>query len=348
MNRRRFLEHIAQTTALPAAISLAGCSSAPRLNVYNWSDYIAPDTVANFERESGLRIRYGTYESNQEMLAQLLGGNSGWDVVFPSADYIGPLRDLGLLAPIRHELLTNLDSLDAEFRTPPWDPALQWSVPYMYGATGILYQKQLVPAPQSWADLWNPAWSGKITMLDDAAEVFGACLKKLGYSLNSGDPSELRAAAEEAGKQKPLLRAYLNAEVRDQAVAGDVAAAQAWAVTAAQAIAAAPERLAFVYPREGFVRFADNMAILRESRRVEAAHRWIDYLLRPPVAATIVETTRTATCNGAAYALLPESVRKDPVLYPAADVLKRGEWLEPQSKGSQRLRDRLWTQMKSS
>src|ERR1019366_8161151 len=123
---------------------------------------------------------------------------------------------------------------------------------------------------------------------------------------------------------------------------------QAWAVTAAQAIAAAPERLAFAYPKEGFVRFADNIAILRESRRVEAAHRWIDYLLRPPVAATIVEATHTATCNGRAYALLPESVRHDPVLYPAAEVLNRGEWLQPQSTASQRLRDRLWTQMKST
>ncbi len=344
MNRRRFLE----SSAAAATLALVDCTSGPRLNVYNWSDYVAPDTVANFEHETGLRVRYGTYESNQEMLAQVLSGNSGWDVIFPSADFLGPMRDLGLLAPIQHSLLTNLNSLDPVFRAPPWDPELQWSVPYMYGATGILYQKQLMPAPQSWADLWNAKLAGKITMLDDATEVFGACLKKLGYSLNSADTAELRAAAQEARKQKPLLRAYLNAEVRDQAVAGDVAAAQAWAVTAAQAIAAAPDRLAFAYPREGFVRFADNIAILRESRRIEAAHRWIDYLLRPAVAAAIVETTHTATCNGTAYSLLPESIRKDPVLYPPADVLNRGEWLLPQSTGSQRLRDRLWTEMKSA
>jgi spermidine/putrescine transport system substrate-binding protein len=333
MNRRRFLQGIVKAAAIPAtAALLADCgANFPRLNVYNWSDYVAPDTVANFERESGLRVRYGTYESDQEMLAQVLGGNSGWDVVFPSADFIGPMRDLGLLAPIRHELLTNLGALDPAFRQPPWDPELQWSIPYMYGATGILYQKNLVPAPRAWADLWDPRLAGKITMLDDATEVFGACLKKLGYALNSADPGELR-----------------DAEVRDQAVAGDVAAAQAWAVTAAQAIAAAPDRLAFVYPAEGFARFADNIAILRESRRVEAAHRWIDYLLRPEVAASIVQATRTATCNGAAYALLPASLRGDAVLYPAAEVLKRGEWFAPQSTASQRLRDRLWTEMKSA
>ena len=181
---------------------LADCSSGPRLNVYNWSDYVADDTVANFERESGLRVTYGTYESNQEMLAQVLSGNSGWDVVFPSADFVGPMRDLGLLSPIRHELLTNLGSLDPAFQRPPWDPELAWSVPYMYGATGILYQKGLVPAPRAWADLWDRRLAGKITMLDDATEVLGACLKKLGYSLNSAEPHELQAAEAEARRQK--------------------------------------------------------------------------------------------------------------------------------------------------
>ncbi len=353
MNRRRFLGRIGKTAAIPATSALlADCgslfNSRPRLNVYNWSDYVAPDTVANFERETGLRVRYGTYESNQEMLAQVLGGNSGWDVVFPSADFVGPLRDLGLLAPLRHDWLTNLGALDAAFRHPAWDPDLHWSIPYMYGATGILYQRNLMPAPRAWADLWDARLAGRITMLDDATEVFGACLKKLGYSLNSAEPSELKAAAAEADRQKPLLRAYLNAEVRDQVIAGDVAAAQAWAVTAAQAIAAAPDRLAFAYPAEGFARFADNIAILRESRRVEAAHRWIDYLLRPTVAASIAQAMHTATCNGAAYALLPASLRDDAVLYPPANVLNRGEWFAPQSAASQRLRDRLWTQMKSS
>jgi spermidine/putrescine-binding protein len=349
MNRRRFLGGVGKAAAIPAASALlTNCISGPRLNVYNWSDYVAPDTIANFEREAGLRVRYGTYESNQEMLAQVLSGNSGWDVVFPSADFIGPMRDLGLLAPIRHDLLTNVGALDPAFRHPPWDPNLEWSIPYMYGATGILYRRNLAAQPRAWADLWDPRLSGQITMLDDPAEVFGACLKKLGYSVNSSEPVELRAAAAEADRQKPLLRAYLNAEVRDQMVAGDVAVAQAWAVTAAQAIAAAPDRLAFAYPAEGFSRFADNIVVLRESRRTESAHRWIDYLLRPRVAASIVEATRTATCNGEGYALLPSSVRTDAVLYPDPEILHRGEWFAPQSTASQRLRDRLWTQMKSS
>ena len=344
MNRRRFFTGLAAGWAGTAA----SCSRGPRLNVYNWSDYVAPDTVANFEREFGVEVRYATYESNQEMLAQVMSGNSGWDVVFPSADFIGPMRELALLAPLHIDLLPNRAALDRAFANPPWDRELAWSIPYMHGSTGILFQKSRIPEPRAWADLWDEKLRGKITMLDDAPEVFAACLKKLGYSINSGNPAELGAARAEAVRQKPLLRAYLNAEVRDQAVSGDVLAAQAWAVTAGQAIAAAPGRLGFAYPKEGFARFADNVVILRESRRTELAHQWIDYLLRPEVAASIVKATRTATANGEALALLSSDVREDPVLYPTAEIYARAEWFEPQPAASQRLRDRLWTEIKSA
>ena len=183
-------------------------------------------------------------------------------------------------------------------------------------------------------------------MLDDPAEVLGACLKKLGYSINSGEPGELRRAASEAKAQKRLLRAYLNAEARDQLVSGDITAAQLWATTSQQAIDAAPA-LDFVYPAEGFALYADNAAVLRESRRERLAHVFLDYLLRPAVAAGIVMATRTATANRAALESLPESVRNSATLYPPREILRRGEWFEPLPAASQRLRDRLWTEIKS-
>lgn len=340
MKRRTFL--------MGAATAAAACSRGPRLNIFNWSDYVAPDTISNFERESGVHVRYGTYESVPEMLAKVMSGNSGWDVIFPSAEYIQPMRDMGLLGQLRHEWLPNLTALDDQFQHPPWDPGLEWCVPYMHGVTGIVYQTNLGWTPRAWSDLWDPRLAGKLTMLDDPPEVFAACLKTLGHSLNSADPGELQAAQQRAIAQKPLVRAYLNAEVRDQLVAGDVAVAQAWAVTAAQAIAAAPGKLAFAFPVDGFPRYADNVAILRESSRMEAAHQFIAYLLRPRIAADIVETTRTATCNEAARAMLPEALRADPVLFPAAEILARGEWFAPQSAAGQRLRDRLWTEIKST
>ena len=172
-------------TFLMGAAGAAACSRRPRLNVYNWSDYVAPDTIANFEHETGIEVRYGTYESVPEMLAKVMSGNSGWDVVFPSAEYIQPMREMGLLAPLHSEKLPHLDALEASFRHPPWDRDLRWSVPYMWGVTGIAYQTALHKAPESWRDLWDGRLAGKITMLDDPPEVLGACLQMLGYSLNS-------------------------------------------------------------------------------------------------------------------------------------------------------------------
>jgi spermidine/putrescine transport system substrate-binding protein len=337
-------------TLLGGVAGLAGtaaCGPArDRLNVFNWSDYVAVNTIANFEREAGLRVRYGTYESVQEMLAKVMSGNSGWDVVFPSAEYIQAMRQMDLLAPLNHDWLPGLDQLEPAFQRPPWDPELEWSVPYMHGTTGVVYQREL--GITRWDDLWAPRMAGRVTMLDDGAEVVGVCLMRLGFSLNSGDAEELRAAQKEAIEQKRLVRAYINAEVADQVVAGDVVAAQAWTTTVGRAMAAAQERLAFALPEEGFARYCDSAAILKESGRKREAHRFLDYLLRPTAAEAVAREMRTATCNAGARALLPMELREDAVLYPAEETLARGEWFTPQSAASQRLRDRLWTEIKSA
>lgn len=336
MNRRAF--------CMAGMAGAAGCRRGPRLNVYNWSSYLAPDTLPRFEAETGVRVRYGVYESNEEMLAKVMTGNSGWDVVFPSNYLIGPMRENRLLARLDPRRLPHLANLEGRFRSPAWDPDLEWSVPYMWGATGIAYNRRLSAPPARWAAMWDPALKGRMTMLDDPAEVLGAALKKIGCSLNSKDAHELRRAQSEAVRQKHLLRAYLNAEVRDQLVAGDVLAAQLWATTAQQAIDASAG-LGFAYPAEGFAVYVDNAVILAESRRYELAHRFIDYLLRPEVAAGIARYSRTATANGAARVLLRD---RSLVLYPDEETLARGELFEPMSARVQRLRDRIWTEIKSA
>jgi spermidine/putrescine transport system substrate-binding protein len=328
---------------------LAGCSRdpRPRLNVFNWSSYVGPDTIPGFEREFGVRVRYAVYESNEEMLARVMSGNSGWDVVFPSNYLIEPMRSLGLLTPLDHSLLRNLHQLEEAFRKPKWDPELRWGIPYMSIATGICYSTKLEPAPAAWSDLWNPDLQGRITMLDDPVEVFGACLQKLGHSINTRQPDELRAAQQEAIEQKELLRAYINAEVRDQLIAGDVLAAQLWSTTAQQAMDETPH-LAFAYPSEGFPLYADVAVVLKESTRFELAHRFLDYLLRPEVAAGAATGARTTTVNAGARALLPAIFRGLSTLYPPPEIMERGEWALTTSPDLQRLRDRLWTEVKSA
>lgn len=342
MTRRRLL-------FFPALSGLAGClrPGRRRLNVFHWSNYTARDTLPRFERETGIEVRLGVYESNEEMLARVLGGNSGWDVAFPSNYFIGPMRELGLLARIDHRRLTRLDGLEPRFARPGWDPGLEYCVPLYWGSSGILANPELAPLPAAYADLWETVYARRITMLDDPAEVYGAALKKLGRPLNSSAPEDLRAAHAEALRQKPLLRAYLNAEARELMVAGELAACQTWATTAQQAISAAPH-LRFVYPREGFALYADCAVVLRESKRKELAHLFLDYLLRADVAAGIASETYTATAVAAARPLLPEHIARMETLFPEEETLRRGEWFEPLPSAAQRLRDRLWTELKSA
>lgn len=341
MNRRVFL--------MGAGTAVA-CSRdrRPRLNVFNWSSYIDPATIESFERDFGIRVRYGTYESNEEMLAKAITGNSGWDVVFPTHSRLDPMTRNHLLAPLEHSRLPSLVHLDARFRSPAWDRDLRWGVPYMWNATGIAYNRGKVAAPRTWGALWDSELKGRITMLDDPEDMIGACLLKLGYKFDSTDDGQLQAAKQEAVKQKALLRAYLNAEVRDQLVAGDVLAAQLWSTTTAQAIHAGAgttgSDLGFAYPEEGFPLYCDCAAILRESKRQELAHEFLDYLLRPAVAAANARVADTVTANGEAQKLLPQ----DPILYPPDDVYARGVWPPSLASAAQRYRDRLWTEIKAA
>lgn len=335
MNRRMFL----------AGLLGAACShdQRPRLNVYNWSAYIDPAQIARFEQERGVRVRYGTYESNEEMLAKIVTGNSGWDIVFPTHSRLAPMWRNHLIAPLDHSRLPGLPNLDASFQRPEWDRSLEQCIPYMWNATGIVYNQSAGDHPKQWADLWNTSLHGRLTMLDDSEDVLGACLLKLGLPFSSIDPGELARAKSEAFRQKALLRAYLNADVRDQLVAGDVLAAQLWSTTAAQAIHA-ESKLSFVYPTDGFPLYCDCAVILRESTRYELAHEFLAFLLRPDVAAANARVAETATPNGAARALLPP----DRVLYPDQTTLARGVWPPALPSAAQRLRDRIWTEIKSA
>ena len=325
---------------------VAGCrrETRPRLNVWNWSSYVGPNTIPDFEREYGVAVRYAVYESNEEMLARVMSGNSGWDIVFPTSYLIEPMREMNLLAPIDGSRLRNIDALDARFQRPVWDPELRWGIPYMWNATGICHRKAL--AVTAWHHLWDRGLQGRMTMLDDPVDVFGACLKKLGRSMNTHREEDLQAAKQEALGQKELVRAYINAEVRDQLVAGDVVAAQLWSTTAQQAIDESDD-LAFSYPDEGFPLYPDCAVVLRESRRAELAYKFLNYLLRPEVAAGVVAGARTATANAEARVLLPPEIRDNPVLHPPSEIMARGEWVLASAPAIQRLRDRLWSEIKA-
>lgn len=346
MNRRTFFLGL---SGIAGCLGLSRCArdSRPRLNVFNWSEYIAPETLENFQKESGVRLVYSNYESAEELLAKVFSGNSGWDVVFPSHYFLKPMRENNLLAPLDPKRLPLLKHLTPAMRSPAWDPGLDWGMPYLQGATGVIHQQEVRVDDPSWELLWSPSLAGKITMLDDPADALGAALRKLGYSLNSTSPDELQRAKQELIAQKRVLRAYLNTEARPQLAAGDLLASQMWNTTSLLAMEDS-SRLRFYYPREGYLRYCDCAVILRESERYELAHEFLNYLLRPEVAAANTMAALTTPTNEAARALLPEEARTNPVMFPDPKTEARGEWVEPLPPEAQRLRDRIWTEIKAA
>ena len=346
MRRRDFLA--AGAGSLGAAAASCSRDSRRRLNVLNWGDYIDPAVLAQFEREAGVRVRYGTFENNEELLGKVMSGNSGWDIVFPTHNRIQPMRDLDLIAPLDGKRLPGLGNLAPAFRAPNWDPNLEWSMPYLWTTTGIAYNRRhYTEKPRSWSDLWRPAAKGKLTMLDDVDDVFGAALAKLGLPYASGDPDHLRRAQREITAQKPLVRAYLSTEARDQMVAGDVLVAQTFATTAQLAIDGNAD-LIFEHPTEQFAAYCDCAAVLRESKRRELAHEFLEFLLRPEVSLQIARKIRTATPNAPALGQMPEAERTNRTLYPAEAAMSRAVWPLPLAPEAVRLRDRLWTEAKSA
>ena len=334
---------------MSAGAALTACTSgkARRLNVMNWGDYIAPGTIATFEREFRVRVRYATYENNEELFGKIMSGNSGWDVVFPTHNRIDPLRELGLIAPVDHRRLST-DNLFPRFRNPLWDRNLDWNVPYMWTTSGIAYNRAKYPTkPVSWSDLWLPEAKGKLTMLDDVDDVFGAALAKLGFLYNSANAGELRKAQREIIAQKPLVRAYISTEARDQMVAGDVLIAETFATTAQLAIDGNAD-LSYVLPKEPYAAYCDCAVILNESKRGALAHEFLNFILRPEISAEIAQTIRTATPNEKAFELLPTATQQSKTLYPDAEMLARAEWPLTLPPDIVRLRDRLWTEAKAA
>ena len=310
-----------------------------QLAIYNWSDYIADDTIPAFEDEYGIEVTYDTYESNEEMLAKLQAGAAGYDVVFPTGYLVEAMVASGMLAPIRRDLLSNWDNLSPIFLDPPFDPGNAHSVPYLWGTTGIAWRSDRIPtAPDSWATFHDPRWDGKMTLLDDSRDVIGAFLKLNGFSFNSTIAGELEAAKRDAIEARRHIRAFVSAPVKGQLISGDVWIAQLWDGDTRQAAVEATA-IEFAIPREGSVIYADALAIPASAPHKRAAHAFLDFVLRPEIGAAISDATGYGTANAAARP-------REPKPYPTEAELARLEFGRDLGEGT-RLWDRIWTEIKA-
>ena len=311
------------------------------LHVYNWSDYIAEDTVPNFEKEFGVKVSYDTYESNEEMVAKLQAGASGYDIVVPSGYIIPVMVATDLVSPVNKKYVTNWGNVSAIFKDLPTDPGNKYTVPWQWGTTGIAYRTDRVKDPvDSWAIFHNTKFGKKMTMMDDGREVIGAMLRYRGHSLNSTDQKELAQAKTDSLTAKKQLKAYISAPVKAQLISGDVWISQLWNGDTTQAKAEQPN-LGYVIPKEGCTIWGDSMVIPKSAPNKRAAHEWMNYILRPEVGATLSEATGYGTPNEAA-----SKVMKNPVPYPSQEELKRLEYQVDLGKDTETW-DRIWTEIKS-
>lgn len=312
------------------------------LAIYNWSDYVAPDTIPNFEREFGVRVTYDVFESNEEMLAKLQAGARGYDLVVAGGNFIAPLVALGLVARPSWRYLPNLINLSPRFRGLPFDPGNDFTVPYQWAITGIAWRRDLLPSPPiGWALFHDSSLRGKLTQLDDMRDAIGAWLRYRRRSINSTDPAFLAEARADAIWAKANLKAYISAPVKAQLVTGDVWAAQLWNGDATQARAEQPA-IEFTIPAEGSSMWLDNLVLTSRAPHPRAAHEFMNYILRPDVGAAISAATGYGTPNDAALSLMT-----DPVRYPSPLELERLEWAADLGRATA-LWDQIWTEIKAA
>ena len=296
------------------------------LYILNWGDYIDEDKLEEFRAEHPeIDVHYETMTSNEEMLVQLQSPNCIYDVCFPSDYTITKLLKLDLLQKLDLSKLSNYDNTDPRFLSLEFDPDNEYSVPYMWGTVGILYNKTMVQEPvDSWSILWDERYSKQILMYDSVRDSMAVALKKLGYSLNTTNKDEIAAAEAELTAQKPLVLAYGTDDLRDKMINGNAALAVVYSGDAIAAIAENPD-LDYVVPTEGSNIWFDNVVLTKSSKNVEAAHIFIDWLLDAEVAAANTEWIGYSSPNQAAMEIIPAEMRDDPIYNPAQDVIDRCE-----------------------
>jgi spermidine/putrescine transport system substrate-binding protein len=326
MMKKRNVIYLAVMAALfmPAIIS---CNSKERLYIYNWTYYTPDSVIEKFENEFNCRVIYDEFASNEDMYAKLRankGKRGGYDVVFPSKDYVPIMIRQGMLEKLDHSKLFNLENIDPEvLKIASYDPDMEYSVPYFYGAAGIIVNTARVPYyDESWAIFGREDLKGRMTMLDDMREVLGGALAFLGCSVNSTNPIQVTAAKEIVNTLwKPNLVKF-DAESFGKGYAnGDFWVVHGYPEAVFEEIADSPqlkETTVFFIPKEGGPSYIDNMCILKGARNIELAHKFIDFIHRPEIYAEFSDTfSFPATANVPARRL-----KKVDSIYSESDLLK--------------------------
>jgi putrescine transport system substrate-binding protein len=336
------------------------------LNVYNWSDYIAKDTIPNFEKQTGIKVRYDNYDSDDTLQAKLLTGNSGYDIVVPTSNYAGKQIAAGIFSPLDKSKLPNLKYLDPQLMAlvAGADPGNKFVVPWAYGTTGLGYNvtkvQQLlgksVPL-DNWDVMFKPELLSKlkgcgVSLLDAPDQVFAATLHYLGRDPNSSNPADYQAALETLKKIRPYITQFNSSGYINDLAGGDVCFAYGYSgdvvIAKHRALdAKKPFKIEYYVPKGGAPVWFDVMAIPKDAKNKDNALKWINYIETPQVHAAITNEVYYPSVNAEARKYVDKDVANDPAVYPPADVVKTLFLLKPLSPEILRLETRLWTELKT-
>ena len=350
-----------QTAAAPAA-----AAEEKVLNVYNWSDYIAPDTLANFEKETGIKVTYDVFDSNEVLETKLVTGNTDYDVVVPSLTFLARQIQAGVFMPLDKSKLPNLANLDPEIQAniAVLDPGNTHSVNYLWGTTGIGYNVKKIKeilgddAPvDSWSLAFDPAVLAKLKecgvyFLDTPSEIIPPVLKYLGEEPNSFDPVVIAKAEARLQELRPSITQFHSSEYINALANGDACLAVGWSGDIFQAQARAEEakngvEIAYVIPKEGAPMWFDMMAIPKDAKHPDNAHVFINYIMRPDVAAEISNYVSYASANKAAFANIDPELKANTGVYPTEEAKKGLFSLAVLPAEVDRLFNRVWTGLKT-
>jgi len=333
-----------------AGLSLASVGAAHAagdLHVYNWGDYINPAVLDKFSQEHDVKVTLDTYGSNEEMLAKIQAGATGYDIVFPSVHMHDIMQKLDLLERTDINKSPGFENIDPQFLRSKMDPKGEFCLPYAWGTVGILYNKEKTGGDiKGWKDFFAlPGKGQKIALLDDMREVIGVGLIVNGKSVNTGDKADLKMSEEYLLERKAKVSAFTYDSV-PLVQSGDIAAAH-YFVGGMYFVLEEPEKLGFVIPEEGATMYQEDICVLKTAPNKENAKKFMEFYLQPEVAALNIEQQMNGTPNVPARALLPARLKDNVNINPPADVMKRLQIFEDLGTNLKKY-DRVWTKVRTA
>jgi spermidine/putrescine transport system substrate-binding protein len=315
-------------SSLGLSVALADIKSLEqKVSVYNWSEYIPEGVLEEFTKETGIKVDYTTFDSNEVMYARLkIYKGRGYDVVVPSTYLVSRMRREGLIQPLERKWLKNFKHLNPDLMNKPFDPKNTFSIPYLWGSTGIGINRSKIKtnAPKSWLDLWSTDYRNSLLLTDDMREVFHMALKVNGHSTNSSNPDEIKQAFELLTQLMPNVKLF-SGEPKPEFVNGNVDIGLMWSGEMATAKQENPA-FDYIYPEEGPTMWIDNFVIPSRAKNVANAHVFIDFMLRPDIAARSSVDLGYATPNMAGKVLLDKSIKDNPIVFPPSEILQNAEF----------------------